>query len=437
MDNNAVDTAQSDNNPPISSSDSTVMDTCIIDELGDLWIVTRGVGSWGSKQPVKFQVCSRALARASPVFKTMLYGGFAEARPSDGGEWLVELPDDPAPAMKQLFEIMHSQFHSLVGENTDVPEAGDEGSSESGDEESGGSDGGSDEDGNNSSDDDSEDSDEEMSENDTNDKENCTQRQEIAPSTVSQLYDLTIAADKYGSISLVRPWANVWLTTITKENHYCEAELWQRAWVYYQLGYEKGYTEAGKQLLMECPLGAQGDDESQELQIVPAVLLPTLHDSVVFKRFEISSSLITPLNQAITRIMNNSAAPLGICRSSCPAVSDQERLDCEALILGHLLRKLCCSKFWPIPAPAEVILTARELIRLLNDLKLVRTQYPRIYRPKHHYCIFIPRYFESNFTLYGSVDSIVERLSEMHTIEDIHAIAYMKEQRRLTGVVNK
>lgn len=37
-------------------------------------------------------VCPRALSRASPVFKNMLYGGFKESKPSKG-EWVVKCND--------------------------------------------------------------------------------------------------------------------------------------------------------------------------------------------------------------------------------------------------------------------------------------------------------------------------------------------------------
>jgi hypothetical protein len=51
-------------------------------------------------------VCSRTLARASPVFATKLYGYHAEARPADG-QWVVKLPNDSAEAFAILLNIIH------------------------------------------------------------------------------------------------------------------------------------------------------------------------------------------------------------------------------------------------------------------------------------------------------------------------------------------
>ncbi|KXJ88129.1 hypothetical protein Micbo1qcDRAFT_207401 [Microdochium bolleyi] len=129
-------------------------ETVVLDPRGDLFVLASGRGgSWGSPNPVRFQVCSRALARSSRVFERMLYGGVAESQPADAGdtadptEWLVRLPEDPAPAARQLFEIMHSRFRSSEGDQNPV----------------------------------------------------------------HQLYDLVSLADFYGSVALLRPLVHMWV----------------------------------------------------------------------------------------------------------------------------------------------------------------------------------------------------------------------------------
>ncbi|KAK1992788.1 hypothetical protein LX36DRAFT_694070 [Colletotrichum falcatum] len=57
-----------------------------------------------------FRVDSKTLSRSSVVFKKMLFGGFAESRPSDGSDWVVDLPDDDSYAMEVLFRIAHGAF---------------------------------------------------------------------------------------------------------------------------------------------------------------------------------------------------------------------------------------------------------------------------------------------------------------------------------------
>ncbi|KAK3307391.1 uncharacterized protein B0T15DRAFT_530089 [Chaetomium strumarium] len=41
----------------------------------------------------RFRVCSAAMRRASPVWKSMLFGPWKEAKPAQG-DWIVDLPED-------------------------------------------------------------------------------------------------------------------------------------------------------------------------------------------------------------------------------------------------------------------------------------------------------------------------------------------------------
>ncbi|KAB5545488.1 hypothetical protein GE09DRAFT_1243111, partial [Coniochaeta sp. 2T2.1] len=59
-----------------------------------------------------FVVCPRSLARASPVFKAMFYGGFSEARQATGN-WRVKLPEDDPEALALLLNIIHGRFDKV------------------------------------------------------------------------------------------------------------------------------------------------------------------------------------------------------------------------------------------------------------------------------------------------------------------------------------
>ncbi|KAI0811838.1 hypothetical protein GGR55DRAFT_688399 [Xylaria sp. FL0064] len=66
--------------------------------------------------PVTFIVCSKALSIASRIWKMLLYGGFAESKPSSASsasDWLVELPEDNPKAMTIVLNIIHSQFETI------------------------------------------------------------------------------------------------------------------------------------------------------------------------------------------------------------------------------------------------------------------------------------------------------------------------------------
>lgn len=74
-----------------------------IDPDGDLLLGTKPEekGDW------KYRVCSATLRRHSAVWKMMLFGPWKEAKPADGSEWVVELPEDPAFEMQTALYIIH------------------------------------------------------------------------------------------------------------------------------------------------------------------------------------------------------------------------------------------------------------------------------------------------------------------------------------------
>ncbi|KAH7155579.1 hypothetical protein B0J13DRAFT_228997 [Dactylonectria estremocensis] len=77
-----------------------------IDGGGDL-VLRVGAEADGCEQ--EFFVCSNTMRRSSPVWKRMLYGGFKEARPTEG-PWVVTLPDDRATPMLTILNIIHTRF---------------------------------------------------------------------------------------------------------------------------------------------------------------------------------------------------------------------------------------------------------------------------------------------------------------------------------------
>ncbi|XXG95276.1 hypothetical protein Hte_001537 [Hypoxylon texense] len=82
----------------------------IIDPDGDLCLVV------GDEDGYTFVVCSKTVARASLVWKKLLYGNFAESlRPTkdSGKEWIVRLPDDNPRPMRVLLNIIHSRFDQV------------------------------------------------------------------------------------------------------------------------------------------------------------------------------------------------------------------------------------------------------------------------------------------------------------------------------------
>jgi hypothetical protein len=79
----------------------------IFDDDGDLWLhVGNGLGE--DEPKCHFKVCASAMRRASPVWKAMLFGPWAEAKPAVG-EWSVEMPEDKSAALTILLAIIHGR----------------------------------------------------------------------------------------------------------------------------------------------------------------------------------------------------------------------------------------------------------------------------------------------------------------------------------------
>lgn len=62
--------------------------------------------------PQDFVVCSRTLARSSPVWSAMIYGPFAEseANTERQDEWIINLPEDKSQPMLVILNIIHGRF---------------------------------------------------------------------------------------------------------------------------------------------------------------------------------------------------------------------------------------------------------------------------------------------------------------------------------------
>ncbi|KAK3312458.1 hypothetical protein B0H66DRAFT_399235 [Apodospora peruviana] len=81
-----------------------------IDPDGDLVL---SVGFETTFEPIEFRVCSSAMTRASPVWKRMLSGQWAESKP-ETGEWIVILPEDNPNALETVLEIVHCKLYKSM-----------------------------------------------------------------------------------------------------------------------------------------------------------------------------------------------------------------------------------------------------------------------------------------------------------------------------------
>jgi len=91
-----------------TTSAEAAASTIIVDPDGDLSLV---VGSDHQAIPTTFKVCSAAMRRASPVWKAMLFGGWAESKANNRtSDWVVSLPDDLPDQVLIILNIAHGKF---------------------------------------------------------------------------------------------------------------------------------------------------------------------------------------------------------------------------------------------------------------------------------------------------------------------------------------
>ncbi|OTB09884.1 hypothetical protein K445DRAFT_17198 [Daldinia sp. EC12] len=138
---------------------------------------------------VVYTVCSRSLARVSPVFDRMLYGGFSEGRSNQGKDaedWIVDLPEDKPAAMAVLLSITHGRFEQ-------VPKA----------------------------------------------------------LSVDELYDVTVLTNFYDATSTLGPWSNKWKAAIEKVERESNELMPKILWISWELGWKNTFTVLSRRMVLE------------------------------------------------------------------------------------------------------------------------------------------------------------------------------------------
>ena len=103
---------------------TSVLPTVILDPDGDLLLT---VGSKPEYEPKAYKVAASALGRASPVWKAMLFGGWAESKPGSeqlvvSEQWTISHPEDDPDAMEPLLAIIHGRSFEMVPDQLSSPQ---------------------------------------------------------------------------------------------------------------------------------------------------------------------------------------------------------------------------------------------------------------------------------------------------------------------------
>lgn len=178
------------------------------DKHGDLRLQ---VGSDETQPKIIFTVCSRALARVSPVFDRMLYGNFIEAKTStskESDEWVVKLPEEKPVPLSIFLYISHGHYHRVP---SSLP--------------------------------------------------------------IDELYDLTTLTHYYDSTRMLAPWIKSWVSSVEEDARESTTSMTKALWICWELGAKSSFVKIARKLMMESGGPLDVDNPMfQDLQTPPDII---------------------------------------------------------------------------------------------------------------------------------------------------------------------
>ncbi|KAK9443711.1 nuclear pore protein-like protein [Metarhizium brunneum] len=209
-----------------------------IDRHGDLRLKVGSPQQAGDTlcQSVEFLVCSRALARASPVFDRMLYGAFAEASHNQEGSegWTVELKEDKPAAMEVFLNVAHANFAR-------VPHV----------------------------------------------------------LSVDGLYDVAVLTHYYDATRLLAPWVGSWMASIVEMTRDANVIMPKMLWISWEFGRKEDFIAVARRMLMEAktPWAMEPDSGDDAVQTPPHIVerINTLRVQTIQELLDIVKDLVTKL----------------------------------------------------------------------------------------------------------------------------------------------
>ncbi|KAI0600582.1 hypothetical protein F4775DRAFT_590140 [Biscogniauxia sp. FL1348] len=205
-----------------------------------------------------FTVCSKALSRASPVMKKMLYGGFAESKKPGNNPWTVHLPEDDPKALEVILNIIHLRFDQVSSGVT----------------------------------------------------------------TLDDLYNITVLTDKYDLTHVIRPWVAKWRrkTMVDKsswqESQVADGYFEKRLWIAWELGDLKDFTDVLGWITSHCYVRSSGM-LTQQLWFSPSHMFfhhfpepPGAYEIISSSRLRIIEGLLTHVETLVDCLIRGERAGL-------------------------------------------------------------------------------------------------------------------------------
>lgn len=85
------------------------------------------------------------------------------------------------------------------------------------------------------------------------------------------------------------------------------------------------------------------------------------------------SSLLGPVEKSLDALVKSLSSD-SPCKERNLGTNDQSRKDCEARLLGQLIRDLHTHRLWPLPAATKTTISASSLAKIIADMAVVPKQ---------------------------------------------------------------
>ncbi|WYZ35268.1 hypothetical protein EsH8_I_001544 [Colletotrichum jinshuiense] len=196
---------------------------------------------------------------------------------------------------------------------------------------------------------------------------------------VGDLYDIALASDKYAATHLMVPFMKDWVVALNRHVLMAgarndEDKTLVLSWVF---GEARWFSRVLAKAAYKSRVGADGtllDSAGRPWKSQPVsdevigMLAATRADAV--------ERIIKAVSNPVHRLLNPSCYP-GEEVSYCHAGTDDGTAeDCEQLLLGSAIMGLTKSKLWPPPESAKVKVSAVDLARAYNEVRIRRYQTP-------------------------------------------------------------
>ncbi|KAF6791346.1 nuclear pore protein-like protein [Colletotrichum sojae] len=238
----------------------------------------------------RFRLCSRTMARVSPVFDRMLHGNFSESKPAaadasgpDGSvSWVVDLPDDNAAAFDLFASIAHSSFQR-------VPRG----------------------------------------------------------LSIDRLYDLTVLTHYYDATPMLTPWLQGWINGIGETPDGGEEGMLmpKLLWISWELGHKQLFETTARRMVMECRGVFVGDEAGLEGLHMP----PDVMERIASIRTATIQAIMDVFRDLAEKLVVIDEGPRW-----CRHASYMGPHRCESMILGSMTFCLTRAGLWPIPDAVDV-----------------------------------------------------------------------------------